>query len=60
MNLLSSGVSVLADTHEHVAGHVHHFGMGLWLLFYIVSVIGSVVVWPCLHRAGAWRRASRA
>ncbi|NMN96960.1 MHYT domain-containing protein [Antrihabitans stalactiti] len=53
MNLLSSGVSVLADAHEHVAGHVHHFGMGLWLLLlsYIVSVIGSVVGLACTRRS---------
>lgn len=36
-------------------GHVHHFDMGLWLLFlaYIVSVVGSVVGLACTRRGAA-------
>jgi len=35
--------------------HVHHFDMGLWLLFlaYIVSVVGSVVGLACTRRGAA-------
>ncbi|MBJ8345926.1 MHYT domain-containing protein [Antrihabitans sp. YC2-6] len=35
------------------ANHVHHFEMGIWLLFlaYIVSVIGSVVGLACTRRS---------
>lgn len=35
--------------------HVHHFGMGLWLLFlaYIVSVTGSVVGLACTRHSAA-------
>jgi NO-binding membrane sensor protein with MHYT domain len=35
--------------------HIHHFGMGLWLLFlaYIVSVTGSVVGLACTRHSAA-------
>src|SRR4051794_41762508 len=35
--------------------HVHHFDMGLWLLFlaYIVSVTGSVVGLACTRQSAA-------
>ena len=43
---------ILAAT--ETVNHVHHFDMGLWLLFlaYIVSVIGSVIGLACTRRSG--------
>jgi NO-binding membrane sensor protein with MHYT domain len=37
----------------HAAGHVHHFAMGSWLLFfaYLVSVVGSVIGLACTLQA---------
>jgi NO-binding membrane sensor protein with MHYT domain len=38
-----------------MSNHVHHFGMGLWLLFlaYIVSVTGSMVGLACTRHSAA-------
>jgi NO-binding membrane sensor protein with MHYT domain len=37
----------------YAAGHVHHFAMGTWLLFfaYLVSVVGSVIGLACTLQA---------
>ena len=41
--------------------HVHHFDMGLWLLFlaYIVSVTGSVVGLACTRQSAGTSRCGR-